>query len=97
MLAELFKSRQDDSPMSLKGWCPPALVDLINLALSSALDASLGVHVPPNSHGGASLMARNARVLLGSFAARRGAVSTVKSAGGEPEVELVDRWVPSLA
>lgn len=71
MFAELSKAdrRQSDE---LKRGFPPALVDLINLALSSALDASLGVHVPRNSHGGASLMAKSARVLLGSFAAWRG-------------------------
>lgn len=58
--------RQSDE---LKRGFFPALVDLINLALSSTLDASLGVHVPQNSHGGASLMARNTRVQLGSSAA----------------------------
>lgn len=71
MVAEVSKAdrRQSDE---LKRGFPPALVDLINLALSSALDARLGVHVPRNSHGGVSPMARNARVLLGSFAAWRG-------------------------
>lgn len=71
MSAEHSKAdrRQSDE---LKRGFSPALVDLINLALSPTLDASLGVHVPRNSHGGASPMARNTRVQLGSSAAGEG-------------------------